>query len=342
NGLPFNKCSKVTNLAFLKVHKCGGSTIANILQRFVIRNQLNVVLPNKDTWSYGFNHLGHNQNFTMKSVIPIPRNETYNVICHHVEYNRTMFKKLLPKDAPFFAIVRDPEDRFVSAAFYYRLVHDLKRIFKGMNRTDYIFTEWLKNPRKYTSAIETNNHMAYDFGIPEMYFHNSSYVDEYIRSLDSDFDFVLLMDYFDESLMLLRRKLCWSMKDMVYLRSNSGKNKVDFAFSEDDRKLLRKWQMADVAIFEHFRARFWRQVELEGRGLFQETAFFKQVLRRVRDYCKYGKSRWPSVDIASSSWSESFSVTVKDCKQMETGELQFVAMLQKAAWTKYNAFLTRS
>ncbi|XP_046569092.1 galactosylceramide sulfotransferase-like [Haliotis rubra] len=150
--------------------------------------------------------------------------------------------------------------------------------------------------------MEVNNHVAYDFGLPRRIFYNGSAVDEYIRSLDSDFDFVLLMDYFDESLMLLRRKLCWSMKDMVYLRSNSGKNKVDFALSEDDRKLLRKWQMADVAIFEHFRARFWRQVESEGRELFQETAFFKQALRRVRDYCKYGKLRWPSVDIASSPW----------------------------------------
>ncbi|XP_067663563.1 galactose-3-O-sulfotransferase 2-like [Haliotis asinina] len=333
-------CSKVNNIAFLKVHKCGSTTVTNIFQRFAIWNQLNVVLPNKKKGSYGFNYLGYDRNFTMDSVIPIPRNETYNILCNHVVYNRTMFRKLLPKGSFYTAIVRDPEERFVSAAFYYGLVRKLKRVVPGINSTKYIFSQWLKNPWKYGLSMEVSNHMAYDFGVHQSKFHNKSAVDKYIRSLDYDFDFVLLMDYFDESLMLLRRKLCWSMKDMVYLRSNSGKNKVDFAFSEDDRKLLRKWQMADVAIFEHFRARFWRQVELEGRELFQETAFFKRVLRRVRDYCKYGKLKWPSLDIASSPWSESFTVTSFDCHLMETNELVLVLRLQQSAWARYNASFT--
>ncbi|XP_046377332.2 galactose-3-O-sulfotransferase 2-like [Haliotis rufescens] len=334
------QCSKMNNIAFLKVHKSGSTTVANILQRYAIRNQLNIVLPNKKRGSYGFNYLGYNGNFTMESVIPIPRNETYNILCNHVIYNRTMFKKLIPKDSFYLAIVREPEERFVSAAFYYGLVGKLKKTVPGINSTKYIFSEWLKNPWKYGVSMEVYNHVAYDFGLPRQSFHNRSVVDAYVSSLDSDFDFVLLMDYFDESLMLLRRRLCWSMKDMIYLRSNPGTNKVDFAFSEDDRKRLKKWQMADVAIFEHFHARFWRQVEAERRGLFLETAFFKQALRRVSDFCKYGKWRWPSVDIASSPWSESFTVTLYDCHEMEARELIVVQRLQRSAWARYNASLT--
>lgn len=33
-------------------------------------------------------------------------------------------------------------------------------------------------------------------------------------------DLVLIMEYFDESLILLKRKLCWELDDMLYFRLN--------------------------------------------------------------------------------------------------------------------------
>ena len=41
-----NKCSsKVTKIGFLKTHKCSSTTLQNILIRFAIFNNLNIVLP---------------------------------------------------------------------------------------------------------------------------------------------------------------------------------------------------------------------------------------------------------------------------------------------------------
>ena len=42
----FEKCSsKVTKIGFLKTHKCSSTTLQNILIRFAIFNNLNIVLP---------------------------------------------------------------------------------------------------------------------------------------------------------------------------------------------------------------------------------------------------------------------------------------------------------
>ena len=42
----FKKCSsKVTKIGFLKTHKCSSTTLQNILIRFAIFNNLNIVLP---------------------------------------------------------------------------------------------------------------------------------------------------------------------------------------------------------------------------------------------------------------------------------------------------------
>ena len=38
------------------------------------------------------------------------------------------------------------------------------------------------------------------------------------EQLDEQMNFVMLMEYLDESLVLLQRMLCWNLRDMVYLK----------------------------------------------------------------------------------------------------------------------------
>ena len=52
------------------------------------------------------------------------------------------------------------------------------------------------------------NSMMFDLGLDLKYFENFTAVAEYIQFLDKEFDMIMIMDYFDESLVMMKRMLC--------------------------------------------------------------------------------------------------------------------------------------
>ena len=45
-------------------------------------------------------------------------------------------------------------------------------------------------------------------------------IERHINDLAEKIDLVLIMEYFDESLVLLKRELCWDLDDVVYFKLN--------------------------------------------------------------------------------------------------------------------------
>lgn len=45
-------------------------------------------------------------------------------------------------------------------------------------------------------------------------------IKKHIDELAEKIDLVLIMEYFDESLVLLKRELCWDLDDVVYFKLN--------------------------------------------------------------------------------------------------------------------------
>ena len=92
--------------------------------------------------------------------------------------------------------------------------------------------------------------------------------DDYIRraimEMDDTYHLVLLSDYFEESMILMKDLLCMSFNDIQHLRLNSRLNsKIDA--DESTRQKIRKWNKADTAVYRHFNESFWRKVDAYGR-----------------------------------------------------------------------------
>jgi len=47
---------------------------------------------------------------------------------------------------------------------------------------------------------------------------DEAYVNNAIQSMDSHFTLILLTDFFDESLILMKHLLCWGWDDIVYIK----------------------------------------------------------------------------------------------------------------------------
>ena len=60
----------------------------------------------------------------------------------------------------------------------------------------------------------------FDLGLQHKYYNDPVEINNHIEELAEKINLVLIMEYFDESLILLKRELCWDLDDIVYFKFN--------------------------------------------------------------------------------------------------------------------------
>ena len=151
-------------------------------------------------------------------------------------------------------ILRNPVDNFESVFRYMKLGSPL-----GVGNGPDSLKTFLDNRvsfGKFKSVKASpfiRNPLLYDLGLSFKYYQNLPAVNEYIQFLDKEFDLVMIMDYFDESLVLMKRVLCWQMEDILYLKLNERQDKEkNTVLTNDVRENVKRWNKADVLLFESF------------------------------------------------------------------------------------------
>ena len=57
----------------------------------------------------------------------------------------------------------------------------------------------------------------WDLGLPSSDMESPEEVSAKVQELDGEFDFVMLAEYFDESLVILAKMLCWDLKEVIQI-----------------------------------------------------------------------------------------------------------------------------
>merc|ERR1712050_7100 len=102
----------------------------------------------------------------------------------------------------------------------------------------------------------------YDLGFPEFSDSRESAesderIDEVVKIIMDRFDFMILTEKMDESLVLMADMLCWELDDVIEFRQNIELNKDDTSIITDKMKEnLRKFNKADHRLYEAALARF--------------------------------------------------------------------------------------
>ena len=128
---------------------------------------------------------------------------------------------LFPREiSKYVTIIRNPVDNFESLFNYFQLGKGL-----GLGDDPVVSLEnFLKSPSsfydKVKRGIHARNPMMFDLGFSQKYFQNYTAVTKYINFLNKEFDLVMIMEYFDESLILLKRLLCWEIDDILHVKVN--------------------------------------------------------------------------------------------------------------------------
>ncbi|XP_029813240.1 galactose-3-O-sulfotransferase 3 [Suricata suricatta] len=208
---------KHMTVAFLKTHKTAGTTVQNILFRFAERHNLTVALPHPSCE----HQFCYPRNFSAHFVHPATRPP--HVLASHLRFDRAELERLMPPGTVYVTILREPAAMFESLFSYYNQYCPAFRRVPNAS-----LEAFLRAPETYYRAGEhfamfAHNTLAYDLGgdnerSPR---EDAAYLAGLIRQVEEVFSLVMIAEYFDESLVLLRRLLAWDLDDVLYAKLNA-------------------------------------------------------------------------------------------------------------------------
>lgn len=237
-------------------------------------------------------------------MIPKLRGLEYNILAHHSRFNYTEMKSLMPKDAVFVTILRDPVRQFESLYGYYDLksyygvgINDLKS-YHGVGINDIVdISPKVRNlkvrslkvrnlnvePSKRAHGKFGFNQMLFDLGFDATNKHVDD-VDEYIHQLDKQFHLVMIADFMTESLVLLKSLLNWDYDDIAVFKVNARKKSHEL--TQEAGEVIRSLNWADMRLYQFFLDKFEQKVRHFGVGkMNREKDHLLKVLQHWEDRC---------------------------------------------------------
>ncbi|XP_013929245.1 PREDICTED: galactose-3-O-sulfotransferase 2 isoform X1 [Thamnophis sirtalis] len=336
---PSKICQPIKNVMFLKTHKTASSTILNILCRFSEKHNLTMALP------FGKrSHLGYPYPFQASYVEEFKRlGNKFNIMGNHLKFNLHEVRRIMPNNTFYFSILRHPASLFESSYVYFKNIAPAFKKSKNVN-------EFLSSPSSYYNMAENDNmyaknNMWFDFG----YNNNAKYDEHYIQSvfhnIEEIFHLILIADFFDESMILLKDFLCWDLDDVIYFKMNARSRHSIQTLKPENKEKVKEWCALDWELYKHFNKSFWmkiqermdlktlykevdllqkRQSELMESCLLEETAIdHNQIKNKNMKPFQSGNARIMGYNLKQ----DLDNTTLNICKKMIMPELQYTAHL---------------
>ena len=96
---------------------------------------------------------------------------------------------------------------------------------------------------------------------------------------------MLLTEYFDESLILLKKLLCWTFDDILYISNGIRDKSHRYNVSKDLEERILRWNTGDVLLYDHFNMTFWQKVKEYGPEFWSDLEEFKKLEKETYDQC---------------------------------------------------------
>ena len=269
-------CCKAFSYYFLEFHN------------YIKLSKYSIVLIARFDWPSPFSVLSVDT-FRMTKTHP-------DILCNHARFNLRAMGSLMPKDAIYITILRHPLTQFESSFSFFKLAQVLgvpgdTNMEKMQNFLKYpkqfLFT-YLSRGRNILLDSSVNlvqNGMLFDLGLQPRYYDNNEYVKTYVNRLKKSFHLVLLQEYFDESLILLKRMLCWEIGDVLYFKLNERYVERLNDIPKDIEKKILQWNNADMELYRIFNQTFWKTIANQGAGFFDEVKLLRSLNQQKEAEC---------------------------------------------------------
>lgn len=240
-------------IIFLHIPKTGGVTLSNILQRQYSQDVVYRFDPTDRASAEGLQGL------------PVAERRKIKAIYGHMSFG---LHTLLPQTASYITLLRHPIKRAISDYNFVRTntQHPLHADVKKMDLATYMksgATGQLVNGQTRLVSGDWDGERP---GIPTRNPVSDTDLERAKRNIEDGFVLVGLQERFDESLVLLMRKLGW--RNPYYVKANvTSKTAGNSPVSEQDIALIRRQNGLDLELYEFARSRFMKELESEGPTL---------------------------------------------------------------------------
>ncbi|XP_073530474.1 galactose-3-O-sulfotransferase 2-like isoform X2 [Phyllobates terribilis] len=327
-------CQPKNNIFFLKTHKTASSSIMNILFRYGEFHNLTFAFPQNAHYSFpSFFRASYVNGFSEKTK------KIFNIMCHHMRFKFTEVEKVMPEDTFYFTILRNPVSRMESSFSYNRnngpfkmaksledFLHNATIYYKGSDGFGYLGKNWIT----FDLGFEPNDNSSEQSVLSW-------------HAMDNIFDLVLITEYYDESLILLKDALCWSFYDVLSFPLNSRSNSTKKTLTLETQEKIKSWNNLDWDMYVYFNNSFWKRVQIFGMERMEHevkelekmrTLMFEKCLedevdpQNIRD-----KSLKPYQSGVAKILGYNLKIGLSEddellCKRFITPELQYNKILQ--------------
>ncbi|XP_072016903.1 galactosylceramide sulfotransferase-like [Amphiura filiformis] len=218
---------------------------------FIVRiNQVSIPPPRQDSKNRTFGH--HNHSNQCK-----PRDQLVFIKTHKT--GSTTLQNIITKILPPLRVSHGDYDKYANQ-------FDMSTIHFKYNRT--FFNTVMKNDTKYISVLRDP---VKQFESAFVFFGHGKN-----GNLSREFDLMLITEYFDESLLLLRKLMCWSFDDILYIKQNARTNASHSQpLSQLVKDKIRQWNVADTDLYEYFNQTLWKKIAAYEPSFHRDLQYFK-------------------------------------------------------------------
>ncbi|XP_056677472.1 galactosylceramide sulfotransferase-like [Monodelphis domestica] len=344
-NIPNDSCWPKLDIVFMKTHKTASSTLLNILFRLGQKHHLKFAFPS------GYNDFNYPTFFRRTLVHNYQPGDCFNIICNHMRFFYSEVHSLVAPNTTFITVLRDPAHLFESSFHYFGMVVPFTWKLTGHNK----LAKFLQNPTQYYNPQGYNaqflhNLLFFDLGYNNELDPRSPQVEDHILEVEQRFHLVMLQEYFDESLVLLKDLMCWELEDILYFKLNARRASAVPQLTGELYQRATEWNQLDALLYRHFNASFWRKVEAFGRErMAREVANLRRENKRMERICIDGEHAVEAKDIKQPSlqpWQAMGAKTILGynlkkhishqyeqlCRKMVTPDIQYMTELGVNLW----------
>lgn len=156
---------------------------------------------------------------------------------------------------------------------------------------------FLNNPWRYYRGEERDsnyarNTLTFDLGgDKDRPATDIAYAKSFTAYVAKTFSLVMISEYFDESLILLRHLFNWDLDDIVYFKLNMRTESSKQSLNPELSKKIRAWNSIDAHLYDYFNASLWRQLSSLGLDcVAREVQLLRQAQEKLMKTCFAGKT----------------------------------------------------
>jgi hypothetical protein len=245
--------AKLPLTLFLHVPSTGGTTMHSIFEMLYGADRAKRLEEYNDAWRYVVETL-RDRPFTVDGIV-----------AHTLLYHRPHTQA---RDVRLITLLRDPAERVFSAVY---------RIKSTPTHNRHAEYNDIDDPVTLVQLQRDNAEVRHIAGVGFKSDVTSADLEEAKRRLREWFVVVGLTERYDESLLLMKRKLGWS-KLPVYQRKNTGEARKPRQLPQEAYDAVRERNPYDYALYDYAKGLFEAQLAAEPADFAEEYAAFRRAL----------------------------------------------------------------